>query len=92
MSLHLSNLNHEIRVREDPLRGHFRQEITRGQNRGEKTIGVNHLKGIHDFVDIEVMSNSDKTIVANFSVSPDQTGISDVPGITVLLNKKTLFL
>ncbi len=36
------------------------------------------------------MSNSDKTIVANFSVSPDQTGISDVPGITVLLNKKTL--
>jgi len=37
MSLHLSDLNHEIRDPEDAVRGHFRQEITRGQNRGEKT-------------------------------------------------------
>ncbi|MEN9722780.1 MAG: hypothetical protein RJB38_766, partial [Pseudomonadota bacterium] len=40
MSLQLSDLNSEIRELENPFRGHIRQEITRGQNRGEKTKGL----------------------------------------------------
>lgn len=53
MSLHLSDLNHEIRGLEDSVRGHFRQEITRGQNRGEKT----NLKQL-----LQLHANSSETL------------------------------
>ncbi|MEN9723831.1 MAG: hypothetical protein RJB38_1817, partial [Pseudomonadota bacterium] len=47
----LSDLNSEIRELENPFRGHIRQEITRGQNRGEKTAGADFIQISRNYSD-----------------------------------------